>query len=354
MNPLRLKSAAFVLALFASSSLSSVASAQDSSVGAAADTLFKQGRQLYDEKKYAEACPKFAESVRLDPASGALLALASCHEAQGKLASAWAEYNDTAARARRDGQAERADTAQKRAQALEPKLAKLNVVVAPEADVPGLQIKRDGVVIAGGALGTSLPVDKGEHVIEASAPGFQPFNKHVTLVDGASLTLNVPRLSEAPKAADPSAAQSPPVVVPNGTTDSSQPPPSGAATSGEAGASGSPFPMRTLGIVAIAGGVVSAGVGTFFGVRALGKNSDSNANNHCVNDVCDATGRQTRLDARSAGNVSTALFAVGGILVAGGIVLVVLGKPHEDAKPALAAAPLVAPGGGGLSLNGSF
>ncbi|MCL2451247.1 MAG: hypothetical protein FWD17_20060, partial [Polyangiaceae bacterium] len=59
--------------------------AQTASEEAAAEALFEQGRDLMLAGRVAEACPKFAESERLDPAPGTLLNLATCYERNGQV-----------------------------------------------------------------------------------------------------------------------------------------------------------------------------------------------------------------------------------------------------------------------------
>src|SRR6185436_13105064 len=94
------------------------ASAQSDS--AAARALFTEGRQLMSAEKYAEACPKLEESLRLDPGMGTRFNLAHCWEKIGRSASAWAMFLDVAAAARAAGQQQRDTAAKERAAALEP------------------------------------------------------------------------------------------------------------------------------------------------------------------------------------------------------------------------------------------
>src|SRR5437660_1146046 len=56
------------------------------------ERTFRQGRALMLEGRFDEACPLLEESQRLEPHVGTLLNVAACHERQGRVGSAWVEY----------------------------------------------------------------------------------------------------------------------------------------------------------------------------------------------------------------------------------------------------------------------
>lgn len=113
--------------------------------------------------------------------------------------------------------------------------------------------------------------------------------------------------------------------------------------------------LRTLGIVTGVAGAVAVGVGGYFGLHAISKNSKSSSLG-CNGDVCSGAAKQARLDAVSAGKTATVLFVVGGLLTAGGIVMFVVGGPSSagEARPAAAIAPALGRDSAGLAFTGRF
>jgi hypothetical protein len=149
---------------------------------ALAEALFREGKALMKIGKYDEACPKLAESNRVDPGTGTLLALAFCHEEQGRTATAWAEYNEVAAAAARQRNSERGRVARGRIAELEPRLSKLAVVVSAEvASLPSLRITLDGRPLGEATWGSEVPVDPGDHVIQAEADHKKSLTRSVHL-----------------------------------------------------------------------------------------------------------------------------------------------------------------------------
>jgi hypothetical protein len=125
------------LALFTASSHAQAApAAAPSSSAAHADALFNEGKAKLAEQSYSEACPLFAGSFAIDPATGTLLALALCHERSGELRTAITEYRSAAERARKEGRDDRAQAATKRADELEATLAPKPVAPPPVVTKP--------------------------------------------------------------------------------------------------------------------------------------------------------------------------------------------------------------------------
>jgi hypothetical protein len=196
--------------LTASWLVAGAAAAQSSGAEVAlAEMLYRQGRQLMADGKTSEACPKFAESYRLDAATGTLLNLAACHEAEKKLATAWLEYTEAVTLARRDRREDRIRFAEDRLAAIEPKLSRLTVVVPPASEVAELEVEVDHVSVRRAAWSVPAPVDPGKHTIEARAKGRTAWSKQVTVEQEATnITVTIPLLDAEPLAV---AAPPPPV-----------------------------------------------------------------------------------------------------------------------------------------------
>lgn len=169
-----------------------------------AQSLFDHARQLLEAGQASAACPKFAESHRLDPAGGSLLNLAVCHEREGKTGSAWFEYNDALSLAIKEGRPDREQIARERLAALEPKLVRLAVAPAPGAEIEGLEVTLDGVALRRAVWGTPMVIDPGAHGVDARAPGRGPWSTTVTLEgEGRLETVEVPPLAPARPAPPP-------------------------------------------------------------------------------------------------------------------------------------------------------
>jgi hypothetical protein len=159
-----------------------------------AQALFEEGRRLMDKKRYAEACPKLAESHRLDPAGGTVLNLAICHEKEGKLATAHVDYNEALALATRDARKDRQQIAREHIASIETVLPRITIAVAPASDVEGLEVRLDGFVMRRAAWGVATPVDPGNHVVEATAPSRVPWSTKLGIEPSQRKTVEVPAL----------------------------------------------------------------------------------------------------------------------------------------------------------------
>jgi hypothetical protein len=303
----RCRAASFGSAILALSLAPLPAAAQSSATEkAAAEALFDQGKKLMAEGKFAEACPKFAESQRLDAGIGTMLYLSDCYEKIGRSASAWASFREAESAARAAGQPERARVARERAAALESQLSRLTINVHPKtAELPDLTVKRDGSPISNALWGSPLPVDPGPHAIEAAAPGYHKVTVKVEVrPGGGTASAEVPALEKEAAQAPTTVPQ--PLVSDGGSND--------------APAGGWPA-QKTWALVAGGVGVAGLAVGTVFGLSARSKWNKSQSDGRCTDDGCNREGFDLAEDARKAAGVATVSFGVGLLGVAGGAVL---------------------------------
>lgn len=307
---------------------------------ATAQALFDDGKRLMNAGKFAEACPKLVESQRLDPGGGTLFAIALCHEGEGKTATAWADYNVAASEAKRDGRKDREAAATEKSKALEAKLTKVRIVVNDKT--PGFALTRDGGVVGDAQFGTALPIDPGDHVFVAKAPGKVDWTKTISIVgEGKTTDVEIPELGEAPKP--------PPAVVPPVTNT---PPPLVTQPSETELQTSGINAQKAWAVVASGVGIIGLGVGAGFGASAISKWNDASAkcpNDRCTNESYVSVGK----DAGRAADLSTVLISVGaGALVAG--VVLWITAPRSDHKRAINIVPTASKDGFGLHFGGAL
>jgi hypothetical protein len=298
------------LAALAVVALASVAHAQSPS----ATELFKQARDDYKAGKYAEACAKFVKSQEMDPQLGTLFNIGQCDEKLGKLASAIAAFREVVAK---DNNAKRKALAAEYQSKLEQRVPKLVVQVAKPPQ--GLVVTLDGPTGAK-PIDANLPIemDFGDYTVIARADGFREMSSKVKIDhEGDTTTVPVTLALVHDQPAD--------------KTDKHAEPERIEAT---APAPRTHSHRKTYGVVtSIVGGAVAA-TGLVFGSLAHSKWNDAQA--VCGGTTCPTQAQvdmanQLAGDARSAGNISTALFVGGGVLVATGLVLWLTAPSDEHA-----------------------
>jgi hypothetical protein len=335
------------------------ARAQEPSSEAAATALFDEGRKLMGQHRYAEACPKLAESEQLAPSGGTLINLAGCYEQTGQTASAWVAWKDAAARANAAGKADAEKSALAHAAALEPSLAKLTVAVAAGSDVPGLVVKRDGAAVGHAEFGMPIPVDPGSHVVEATAPTKKAFSAKVDVAAKQTDARVSVALVDDPAAVappSPAAAAAPAAPVPASSPAGT---PGGAPPSAEQPAHAKAWStQKTVALVVAGAGVVGLGVGTAFGLVAKSNNDQALQPQNCrTASLCYPSGLQLTSDAKSAATVSDVALAAGGAAVVAGLVLWLTAPSSSPGAPTttgVRVAPELARGYGGLWLRGGW
>jgi len=320
-----------------------------------AETLFRKGKQLMEQGKFESACASFTDSLRLEPNIATQYQLAACNERLGKLATAWQTYLDTARMARADGDTKREQFAMDKANALEPKVPRLIIAVGAAGRLPGLTIQLNQRPLPEAAWGTELLQDPGEYRVLAQAPGYQNWQKQVTLIAGAKpVRVLVPALTPTAK---PTPVEPPPALTPLPT-----PAPTIPADVGQEGRSA----WFWAGLGSTIGGTALAVVGTVLWVGSVADGNERTEQieadqdrslQQCVNTApagtpCTGTSDLQPLTLSPTG---PALVAAGGALALTGVVLMVMfsdGDGSSDPpEQALRVRPLLGLGYGAVALS---
>lgn len=320
-----------------------------------AEQLFADGLKAMEKKDYAAACAAFQGSQEADPSPGTLINLATCHEKQGKVATAWGEFLTAAGMAEQRGQTQRVQLARDAAAKLEPQLHRLVIDVREPSD--GLQVTRDGVAVPRATFGRPIPVDPGEHTIEATAPGKISWKGTATTAAGPGVdTIAVPPLEDAPRE---------PAKPVGGTLQPTAPPAEAPSNSGST--------QRTIGIILGATGIAALGTGGAFQLVALGEDSTSDRQRDSIVANCvqgnppdskpvDGTdcgklkaSQISHADAAKQNQLTAIVLGAGGVAMIGvGLVLYFTAPTAKASTSAFRVLPDVAPGRAGLTLGATF
>jgi hypothetical protein len=292
--------AAVIAAACACAFFATTARADQSANQTLAQTLFDEAVKLMDKGLFADACPKLAESQRLDPGGGTLLNLGFCRQNEGKLASAWAAYNEALSQAIKDGRKDREGTARVHVDELEGKYSRLAIDVTEGArKIEGLEIRVDGTPVRQAAWSVLAPIDRGTHGIVVSAPGKKNFNTSIEVnADGTTQRVSIPVLENAPIPIDRTRGPGTERVTSRGQV--------------------------IVGVITTGVGVAALGVGIGSGIAALDAKSqaDKLCNLGTGGTACNQTGFDTNERAKTYAWLADFGIGLGAAAVIGGVVLV--------------------------------
>jgi hypothetical protein len=309
----------------------SVAQADDPAAGRA---QLEAGYALKEQGRYAEAMPHLLESLRLYVELKTLTNLADCEEHLEKLVDAQKHWVQARERAAAEGNDKLRDAAASKLLALEKRMPRLTLKLAPGAP-PAVEVIRDGTALGPISLGLALPTDPGDHTIVVRAKGHADAITHVGLAEAEEQEVLV---TVGPEVAEP-------------------PPEEGRGVAAGVPPHRAPDTRHIVALAAGSAGGVSLIVGAIFGVATI--KTWGNAEADCASGCLSNSPPQTeRSHALTYATVSTTGFVAGGALVVAGAALwLTAPSSQESTRPTgisgLSSLALV-PTWGGFAVRGAF
>lgn len=305
----------------------------DDAVRDEARALAKDGIAALDEGRYRDALDKLRQAEAKFHAPTHLLFIARAHAKLGEHRLAYDKYVDILVEAVPNYASEAFHKAKKAAAdeigGVQANLATLRIQVSG-ASPDNVEVSVDGSAVARERIAYPVAVDAGMHKVEAMAGGSEPASQDVeaTIGQTATVTLALEALADdAPK-------------------------PSGGSAAGGTEGDSSGLPIAAG--VAFGIGGAALVVGGITGGLTLSRADDIKST--CNDNSCPPDQETEADDAKVLGNVSTAMFIVGGVGVAAGIVLLIAnatgGDESTGGKPGPTLRARISPTG--LALSGTF
>lgn len=251
----------------------------------------------------------FAESQNTDPAAATLANLATCYARLGKTGSAYSTYKLAARAAILENKPDLQKRTDEAAATLAPSLTQLRVVPLGNGGLPDIKINGQAVE----DVRKPVPLDPGENIIEATAPGHETWRRVLsTHGEGTLMVVEVPDLGAMHQKPQP--AYSMPPVQETKHTD-----------------------LKPYAIAAASVGVLAVGVGTAFTFSALSKQNASNA--YCDGKYCTQPGVGLRNQALDRAAIATWSVGFGLVSLGGAAALWFLSPSHNTEAHARAPRP---------------
>ena len=263
-----------------------------------AERLVREGQKLLEERRFAEACPKFETAYAKDHSLGTLINLAFCHKEQGANWYAWLEFREAEVKATELNRPDRRDFAHARLAELEKQLPKL--VIDNNQKVTLSEVLVEDRKVWEAERGAVFAAEVGERRFVFKARGKKPTATLITVAKGDKVQhISVPDMEDGAEARP---AGERPV----------EPAKQAVAAPADPGKM-----QRTLGWVALGVGGVAALIGTIEGIRTFSSNCQGSK--ACTDDE--------RSSANATGTIADISFIIAVLAAGGGVYLLMTAPP---------------------------
>ena len=304
---------------------------------AAARRLFVEGKELEAQGEWAAALEKFETVAKVKMTPQVRFHIALCHEHLGRWVDAvnGFEFAEQEARAAGPGARDVLRNAPERAEALRARVAHLTLSVT--GTIRTSTIFLDGREVSSALVGSDIPLDPGDHLVEVKRDGEVSFSRQLSFAEAEAQQLEL-------EIDDP---EPPATPVPTATPDPQPTPPPPVADN----------PPQWIAYVVAGVGVAALGTAGAFWYLRNEKLSVLECQDPVEFTGCDPVQQGTADNARAFDIGAKVLVGVGVAGIATGVGLWFLLWPDDDPQPSTGATQArvdVIPSPTGINIVGTF